>query len=248
MGIVEGKVILVTGAASGIGRATAIRLAKEGAKVAAADINEAGVKETADMIGGTALTLKVDISKSAEVEAMVKKVVEAYGRLDCAVNNAGTDAKLGVTIEQTDEATFDRVFSINVRGTWLCMKYELIQMHKQGSGVIVNVSSALGVRAVPGFSSYVSTKFAIVGLTKSAALENAKRGILINAMCPAAVRTPMLDRTEGVDWDAAQPMGRTGTVDEVAAGVLWLCSDESSFCTGIELLLDGGWTAGGAPA
>jgi NAD(P)-dependent dehydrogenase (short-subunit alcohol dehydrogenase family) len=164
--------------------------------------------------------------------------------LDCAVNNAGVEAKLGDTVEQTQEKDFERVMNINIKGTWLCMKNELLQMHRQESGVIVNVASVLGTIGVPGFSSYVASKHAIVGLTKCAALENATKGIRVNAMCPAAVQTPMLDRAEGVDWSATQPMGRTGRVEEVANGVLWLCSEESSFTTGHTLLLDGGWAAG----
>ncbi len=241
------KVVLVTGAGSGIGQAVARKLAEEGAKVMVVDINAKGGEQTVSMIkaaGKEAAFFKADITQAVETEAMVLKTVEQYGHLDCAVNNAGVEAKLGDTVEQTQEKDFERVMNINIKGTWLCMKNELLQMHRQESGVIVNVASVLGTIGVPGFSSYVASKHAIVGLTKCAALENATKGIRVNAMCPAAVQTPMLDRAEGVDWSATQPMGRTGRVEEVANGVLWLCSEESSFTTGHTLLLDGGWAAG----
>lgn len=247
MGRVDGKIVLVTGAGSGIGREGAMVLAREGATVIAADINGEGAEGAAAAIrkeGGKAQALRVDITRSDQVRGMIEKIVAEHKRLDCAVNNAGVEAKLGARLEETEEADFDRLIGINLKGTWLCMKYEIPQMRRQGGGVIVNTASALGLIGCLGFSSYVASKHAIVGLTKCAALENAKDGIRINALCPAATRTPMLDRAEGVDWDAVQPMGRTGTVAEAAQGMLWLCSDESSFTTGHTLLLDGGWVAG----
>ncbi|MBD3271852.1 MAG: glucose 1-dehydrogenase [Elusimicrobia bacterium] len=243
----DGKISLITGAGSGIGQAIAKRFAVEGARVVVVDINEAGGIKTVDMIkkaGGEAVFIKANITILEQAQSMVTETVQRFGKLDCAVNNAGVEAKLGDMIETTQEQDFDRVIGINVKGTWLCMKFELIQMHKQGCGSIVNVASVLGTIGVPGFSSYVASKHAIVGLTKCAALENATKGIRVNALCPAAVQTPMLDRAEGVDWSATQPMGRTGNVDEAASGALWLCSDESSFTSGHTLLLDGCWAAG----
>lgn len=246
MGRFNDKVVLITGSGSGMGKETAIRIAKEGAKVIVADRNEEGAKDTVQKIqaaGGEALALKVDITKTAEVENMIKQIVAKYGRLDCAVNNAGIEANAGETFEDTSEEMFDRVIGINVKGTWTCMKYELIQMQKQGQGVICNVASVLGIVGIDGFSSYVASKHAIVGLTKCAAIENARKGIRVNACCPAAVRTPMLDRADAVDWDETTPMKRVGRVDEVANGIMFLISDESTFTTGHTLLLDGGIAA-----
>lgn len=247
MKAMEDKVTLVTGAGAGMGRVIALKLAEEGGKIVAVDLDSDNGLETVKMIeeaGGQATFFNANIADPDQVEAMIKTAVDSYGRLDCAVNNAGVEAKLGDTVEQTSIEDFDRVFGVNVRGTWLCMRQELIQMQKQGYGVIVNVASALGLIGVEGFSSYVSTKHAMVGLTKCAALENATKNIRVNALCPAAVRTPMLDRATGIDWDSTTPMQRVGTVDEVANGALFLCSDASSFTTGHTLLLDGGWVAG----
>ena len=241
------KVVLVTGAGSGIGQATAIRLSLEGAKIIIADIDQPAGENTWKKIqqsGKEAILIKVDISKAKEVADMIARIVEKFNRIDCAVNNAGIDARFGDTVDKTEEIDFDRVINVNVKGTWLCMKYELLQMHKQGWGNIVNIASILGIVGAPNFSAYVASKHAIVGLTKSAALENARNGVRINAVCPSAIRTPLLDRALGVDWSTVQPMGRTGTVDEVANGVLWLCSKESSFTTGHTLFIDGGLAAG----
>ncbi|MDP3480845.1 MAG: SDR family NAD(P)-dependent oxidoreductase, partial [Desulfoprunum sp.] len=198
----ENKVILVTGAGSGMGKAVALKLIKNGAAVVIADINYDAAKRVETEIlrdGGKATAVKVDISVSAEVENMIKLIVDTYGKLDIAINNAGIEGKLGELIEQIPEMDFDRLFSVNVKGTWLCMKHELIQMKKQGFGNIVNMSSVLGTVGCPGFSSYAATKHAVAGLTRSAAVENAPLGIRINACCPAAVQTPMLDRATGID-------------------------------------------------
>lgn len=246
MGKFEDKIVLITGAGSGMGRLTALKMAAEGATIVVADINYDGAVDTVKEIektSGKAFALKVDISKAIEVEAMIKLITDKYSRLDIAVNNAGIEGKLGQTVEQIEEKDFDRLFSINVKGTWLCLKYELLQMKKQGFGNIVNMSSVLGLVGCPGFSSYDASKHAIVGLTKSAAVENATLGIRINACCPAAVQTPMLDRATGIDWSTTTPMKRVGTVDEVANAVMWLCSDDSSFTTGYCLVLDGGLSA-----
>ncbi len=246
MGKFKNKIILITGAGSGMGKIAANKMASEGATIIAADINYEGAVSTVGEIeknSGKAIAVRVDISKASDVENLVKTIVDKSGRLDIAINNAGIEGKLGQTLEQIEEVDFDRLFSINVKGTWLCMKYELQQMKKQGFGNIVNMASVLGLVGCPGFSSYDASKHAIVGLTQSAAVENAPLGIRINACCPAAVQTPMLDRASGIDWSTTTPMQRVGTTDEVANAIMWLCSDESSFSTGSCLVLDGGLSA-----
>ena len=248
----EGKVALVTGGSSGIGRATALAFAKEGATVVIADILVEAGEETVRMIkgaGSEAILIKTDVSKAAEVEAVIKKTVESYGRLDYAVNNAGIEGDTAPTADCTEE-NWDRVININLKGAWLCMKYEIPQMLAQGGGAIVNISSIAGLVGVPGLvCAYVASKHGILGLTKIAALEYAKAGIRVNAVCPGPIRTPMLDRFIGgrpeveAQFEALEPVGRIGKPEEIAEAVVWLCSDAASFVTGHPLAVDGGWVA-----
>ena len=246
-----GKVVLVTGAASGIGRAVALAFGRAGAAVVVADVAVDGGHSTAAMIvegGGKALFVATDVTQASEVAAMVDKTVQRYGRLDCAVNSAGLFEE-GSTLAELDEAVYDRVMNVNVKGAWLSMKYQLRQMGQQGSGAIVNLSSAFGAVGAPGQAVYAASKHALAGLTKSAALEHAKDGIRVNAVCAGAVRTPMLARAVGREpalekkLRAAHPMGRFAEPAEIAHAVLWLCSEQASFVTGHELSVDGGFTA-----
>ena len=250
-GRVTGKVALVTGGSSGIGRATAQIFAREGAKVVVADVNVEGSEETVGLIraaGGEAVFLKTDVAQATEVEAMVKKAVETYGRLDCAFNNAGIEGALQPTIEY-DVTVWDRVLSINLRGVWLCMKTEIRQMLSQGGGAIVNTASAAGLVAVPGMSAYVAAKHGVVGLTKTAALEYAKAGIRVNAVCPGGVDTPMVQRVFSSNPQfaeaaaSAEPVGRLAQPAEIGEAVVWLCSDAASFVTGLPMAVDGGMVA-----
>jgi NAD(P)-dependent dehydrogenase (short-subunit alcohol dehydrogenase family) len=250
-GQLDGKVALVTGAGSGIGRASALTCAREGAKVMVADIVVEGGEETVQLVkntGGDASFIKVDVSKAADVEAMVNRVVETYGRIDCAHNNAGIEGQLASTDEYSEEM-FNRVIAINLTGVWLCMKYEIPHMLKQGSGAIVNTASGAGLVGVAGMSAYVASKHGVVGLTKTAALEYAKSGIRVNAVCPGLIQTPMVERLTnaqpqlGEALVAAEPIGRTGRPEEIAESVLWLCSDAASFVTGHAMSVDGGYVA-----
>jgi len=250
-GRLDGKITVVTGGSSGIGRATALIFAREGAKVVVADMSVAGGEETVRLIqaaGGKAVFSKTDVSQPAEVEAMVRKAVETYGRLDCAFNNAGIEGVIQPTVEY-GETDWDRVIAINLKGVWLCMKAELQQMLKQGSGAIVNTASVAGLIGLPGFSAYVAAKHGVNGLTKTAALEYAKAGIRVNAVCPGAIRTPMFERgirdNPGMEEQivAAEPIGRMAAPAEVGEAVVWLCSDAASFVTGLPMAVDGGWVA-----
>lgn len=250
-GRLEGKVALITGAGSGIGRASALACAREGAKVMVADIIVAGGEETVQLIknaGGEAAFIKVDVSQAAEVAAMVNKVVETYGRLDCAFNNAGVEGEFTSTAEYS-EAGFDKVLAVNLKGVWLCMKYEVPQLLKQGGGAIVNTASGAGLIGVAGLSAYVASKHGVVGLTKTAALEYAKSGIRVNAVCPGVIQTPMVARLTAHQPQmaeamvAAEPMGRAGKPEEIAEAVVWLCSDAASFVTGHAMSVDGGYVA-----
>ena len=247
----ENKVVIVTGAASGIGRATALAFAKEGAKVAVCDVLSEGGNKTVNMIqeaGGEASFIYCDVSKASDVKRMVETVIDKYKKLDIAFNNAGMEGKQALLADSTED-NWDEVIGINLKGVWACMKYELKEMLKNKSGIIVNTSSIAGEVGFPGICAYDASKHGIVGLTQTAALEYAKEGIRINAVCPGVIRTPMIDRfTKGdknVENQFAQqePMGRLGEPEEIADAVLWLCSGKSSFVTGEAIPIDGGWVA-----
>ena len=246
--LLKNKVALVTGGSSGIGRATALACAREGAKVAVADIVVAGGEETVQLVkdaGGEAIFIKADMTKAADLEAMVNTIVETYGRLDCAHNNAGIEGALGKTANY-EEAEWDKVIAIDLTGVWLCMKYEITAMLKNGAGAIVNTASAAGLIGVPNMPAYAASKHGVVGLTKTAALEYAKAGIRVNCVCPGIIQTPMVSRLTGErpgmfeKIATAEPIGRVGQPEEIAESVVWLCSDLASFVTGHAMSVDGG--------
>lgn len=246
----EGKVVIVTGAAAGIGRAAALSFAKEGAKVVVSDIQEQGGQQTVADIkatGGEAIFVKADVSKSAEVAMLVSTAVSTYGRLDCAYNNAATEGVAGPIADCTEE-NWDKVVNTNLKGVWLCMKYELEVMLKQGSGAIVNCSSLTGVVGFPNVAAYTASKHGVLGLTKAASLDYAKSGVRINAVCPGIIDTDMANRFAGGNPDVLaylatlEPIGRLGKPEEVAAAVLWLASSEASFVNGAGLMVDAGMT------
>lgn len=247
----EGKVALVTGSASGMGRAIAMAFAAEGASVLAADISAAGNDETVAAIaaaGGMAAAVTTDVSDAAAVQAMVAAAVDRFGRLDCAVNAAAIEGE-SVPLGDLDDALFDRVMAINTRSVYLCMKHEIAAMLAAGNGgAIVNIASTNSYRPQPHQSAYTASKFAVLGLTKSAAIDYAPKGIRINAICPGAIDTPMLrnamerrGRNEADTVARLSLVGRFGQVDEIANAALWLCSDESSFTVGHALAVDGGY-------
>jgi NAD(P)-dependent dehydrogenase (short-subunit alcohol dehydrogenase family) len=247
----EGKVALVTGAGSGIGRATAQAFAREGARVVVADVNVAGLNETVRLIqeaGGQAYGVQADVSQPAQVQQMVDTALAEFGRLDAAVNNAGIEGEQAALAEASAE-NWDRVIGINLRGAWSCMKAEIPAMLRSGGGAIVNMSSVAGLVGFANISPYVASKHGMVGLTRTAALEYAKQGIRVNAVCPGAIDTPMIDRFTRGDasaraaMDAMHPMGRMGRPEEIAEVAIWLCSDRASFVTGHALPVDGGMTA-----
>ena len=246
----EGKVALVTGGSSGIGRATSLTFAREGAKVVVADVDIEGGDETVRRIrkaGGEAVFVKTDVSKHAEVNALIDKAVQTYGRLDYAFNNAGIEGPTVSTVDHTEEE-WDSVIDINLKGVWLCMKYEIPQMLRQGGGAIVNTSSISGLVSNPNMSAYNASKHGINGLTKSAAIEYARAGIRVNAVCPGAINTPMMERVKALDPRETQtieqsPAGRMASPEEVAEPVVWLCSDAASFVTGHTMCVDGGLIA-----
>ncbi len=247
--IFANKVALVTRGSFGIGRATAIAFARRGAKVVIADWIED--QETIQLIkneGGEALAVKCDVSNSAEVRSVIEKTLSAFGRLDFAFNNAGIEGSMGTTQDCTEE-NWDKTISVNLKGIWHCMKFEIPEMLKQGKGVIVNCASIAGLVGFPGLPAYVASKHGVIGLTKTAALECVKLGIRVNAVCPGAIKTPMIDRLTGNkkeaedQFAAMEPMGRLGQPEEVANAVIWLCSDDSSFVTGHAMAVDGGWIA-----
>lgn len=245
------KIALVTGGGSGIGQTTALLFAREGATVAVVDIDPDGGQETVQQItevGGTAVFIRADVSRDDDVAGMVREVVGRYGRLDVAFNNAGIEGD-AVRTADVSEADFDRIMAVNVKGVWLCLKHEIPQMIAQGGGVIVNTASVAGLVGTHSMPVYGASKHAVIGLTKSAALEYARKDIRINAVCPSVIDTPMVQR--GFDtfpqFVAAtkriNPMRRLGRTEEVAAAVLWLCSDAASFVNGAALPVDGGFTA-----
>jgi NAD(P)-dependent dehydrogenase (short-subunit alcohol dehydrogenase family) len=243
----EGKVALVTGAASGIGRASSLAFARGGAKVAVADINVDGGEETVRMIeaaGGEALFVRTDVSQAADVAALIESVVQRFGRLDCAHNNAGILGRFAPTADCAEEE-FDRTIAINLRGVFLCLKHEIPQMLASGGGAIVNTSSVAGLVAQPGLSAYTASKHGVAGLTKAAAIEYAQHGIRVNAVCPGFIDTPMtapFSKARDYSKDPTLPMRRLGTPEEVAEAVVWLCSDAASYVTGHLLTVDGALT------
>ncbi len=250
-GRLDGKIALITGAGSGIGRASALTFAREGAKVAVADKLVDGGQETVRMVeaaGGTASFIEVDVSDAASVEAMVNATVETYGHIDCAYNNAGIEGQVAPTDSYADDM-FDKVIAVNLTGVWLCMKYEIPRLLEHGGGAIVNTASGAGLIGVAGLSAYVASKHGVIGLTKTAALEYAKSGIRVNAVCPGLIQTPMVERLTadqpqlGEALVAMEPVGRTGRPEEIAESVVWLCSDAASFVTGHAMSVDGGFVA-----
>jgi NAD(P)-dependent dehydrogenase (short-subunit alcohol dehydrogenase family) len=248
----SGKVALVTGSASGIGRACAQLFAKEGASVVVSDVALEGGQQTVRFIeedGGEASFVEADVSKAAQVEALVGRALEAYGRLDYAFNNAGIEGRMATNTADYSEEDWDRVIAVNLKGVWLCMKHEIPQMLRQEGGSIVNNSSVEGLVGLPGTSAYAASKHGIVGLTKTAALEYAQSGIRVNAVCPGLIRTPMVERYTGGDpeteaqFAAVEPVGRMGSAEEVAEAVVWLCSEAASFVTGHAMAVDGAYVA-----
>ncbi|MDH4037939.1 MAG: SDR family oxidoreductase [Candidatus Krumholzibacteria bacterium] len=249
-GVLDGKVALVTGAGSGIGRACAVAMAADGAKVVVSDITPA--EETLEDIrrlGGEAIFTRCDVSKSAEVGALVQSAIKHYGRLDCACNNAGIGGVNALTGDYPEDS-WEQVIGVNLTGVWLCTKHEIAAMLEHGGGSIVNMASILGTVGFAGAAAYVSAKHGVLGLTKTAAIEYAPRGIRVNAVCPGFIETPLLEHagiSKGTETYTAiaglHPMKRMGTPEEVAAMVVWLCSDAASFVTGTSMLVDGGYTA-----
>jgi NAD(P)-dependent dehydrogenase (short-subunit alcohol dehydrogenase family) len=248
-----GKAALVTGAGSGIGAATALAFAAAGAKVAAVDWSEEaahGICRRIGAAGGTAVPIVADVSQAEDVERMVTSAADAFGRIDCAFNNAGVSTVRG-PITETDDAVWHRVIAVNLTGVWLCLKHQIAHMLARGGGAIVNASSIGGLIGTPNMSPYIASKHGVVGLTRSLAIETAERGIRINAVCPGWTRTPMVEKSladaaaAGMPVPIAgfQPIGRLGEPEEVAEVVLWLCSDAASFVTGAAIAADGGYTA-----
>ena len=250
-GQLSGKVTLVTGGGSGIGKATSLAFAREEAKVVVADLNVSGGEETVRLIqdtGGEATFVQADVAQAGPVEAMVQEAVRAYGRLDCAFNNAGVSGGRGL-IHEYSEDDWDRVTGINLKGVWLCMKYEIIQMLAQGGGAIVNTASVMGLVGGSRSPAYGASKHGVVGLTRTAAVGYAQSGIRVNAVCPGYIRTPLIEQGALTDPGgeeriiARHPVGRLGTPEEVAESVVWLCSDAASFVTGHAMAVDGGYVA-----
>jgi NAD(P)-dependent dehydrogenase (short-subunit alcohol dehydrogenase family) len=249
-GSYTGKVAFVTGAGSGIGRATALAFAREGASVVVADVSEQGNRETAHMIeelGGRTLALRCDVTRAGDVRSVLERTIETFGRLDVAFNNAGVEQEEAATAELAEEV-WDRVIDIDLRGVFLCMKHEIPLMLEQGGGAIVNTSSGAGVKGFPMGAAYVAAKHGVIGLTRAAALDYARANIRVNAVCPGIIDTQMMDRVTGDTPEGRQrvisqePIGRMGTPEEIAAAVLWLCSDAASFVVGHAIVVDGGQT------
>jgi NAD(P)-dependent dehydrogenase (short-subunit alcohol dehydrogenase family) len=252
VGIFEGKVALITGSGGGLGAASALAFAREGAKVVVADVNITGGRQTVQMIekaGGKAIFVKADVSNQADVKALVAKTIESYGRLDYAHNNAGVEHAPAPLTELTEEA-WDRTLRINLKGVWLCLKYEIPQMAKNGGGAIVNTSSVAGLHGTRQHGAYGASKWGVISLTKTAALENGAAGVRVNAVCPGAMSgTAMWDFLVSFAPDMPSrvpstiPLGRTCKPEEIAQTVVWLCSDAASYVTGHTMVVDGGSTA-----
>jgi NAD(P)-dependent dehydrogenase (short-subunit alcohol dehydrogenase family) len=249
--IFRGKSALVTGAAAGIGYATAKMFAEAGASVALIDANGEAVSKAAESMvaaGHHAVALECDVSNEGQVEQVLGRAVSIFGRLDVACNNAGIHVA-AVEMADATGTDFDHLMSINLRGVWNCMKYELTQMRQQGEGSIVNVSSTNGLIGNPGLGAYTASKHGVIGLTRSAALDYASKGIRVNAVCPGAVHTPMIERAIAAYPDAMKtviesiPLGRFGRPEEIASAVLWLSSPQASFAIGSVVVIDGGYTA-----
>jgi NAD(P)-dependent dehydrogenase (short-subunit alcohol dehydrogenase family) len=245
------KIALVTGAAGGIGRATARALAQAGAQVVVSDIEKDGGLETVDVIsdeGGDAIFIEADVTNGADVAGLIQAIVDRFGCLDCAVNNAGIEGTIARTAD-ISEAEFDQLMAVNIKGIWLCMKHEIPQMLRQGQGAIVNMASVAGLIGAHSMGAYAATKHAVVGLTRTAAVEYAGKGLRINAVCPAIIQTAMYERAIAALPKLAEgairnnPSHRLGQPEEVAQAVLWLCSDAASFTTGAALTVDGGLAA-----
>ena len=253
--LLEGKIALVTGGTSGIGRATAGIFAREGAKVVVADVLEEGGEETARMIedaGGEAAFVRCDVTDPGSVEALVKRVVELHGRLDCAFNNAGIEGVPNARVADNEVENFDRVIGVNLKGVFLCMKYEIPVMLEQGGGAIVNTGSSAGISAEAGMAVYSASKGGVLQITKAAAVEYARSGIRINAVCPGGVDTPMVERIAGQSVAGFREQfmlpprmsrGKIGAPREIGEAVAWLASDQASFITGHCMSVDGGLTA-----
>jgi len=242
------KVALVTGGSSGIGRATALEFARQGAKVVIASRRVKESEETVSLIqahGGTATFIKTDVTQAVQVENLIDKTVTTYGQIDYAFNNAGAEGNHALGIEQTEE-TWDLIIDTNLKGVWLSMKYQILQMLKQGGGVIVNNASIAGMIGLPNGSIYAASKHGVIGLTKTIALEHAKDNIRLNCVCPGGVETDMLNRffskEDKIQMTALHPIGRLGQPEEIAKSVIWLCSDAASFITGQSIAIDGGFT------
>ena len=252
-GILAGKTALVTGGASGIGRATALAMAREGARVAVSDLSEESAASTVALInqaGGQAIAIGGDVANEADVEAMVARTIAAFGRLDCAFNNAGISPRnVGPTGQRTHEmsqASFDAMLAVNLTGVFLCMKHEIPHMLAQGGGSIVNTASIAGLIGLPSATNYVASKHGVVGITKTAAMEYAKDNIRVNCVNPGYIKTPMTDPTMAERYDTLMtkvPMNRLGTADEIAEAVVWMLSDRASFMTGASHIIDGGYYA-----
>ncbi|MBF2708527.1 SDR family oxidoreductase [Flavobacterium soyangense] len=245
----KNKVALVTGGSFGIGRATAIAFARKGTKVVIADWIEN--QETMDLIknlGGEAIFVKCDVSKDNDVRDLIEKTISTFGHLDYAFNNAGIEGIMASTEDCTEE-NWDKTIGVNLKGIWLCMKYEIPEMLKRGKGAIVNCASVAGLVGFQGLPAYVASKHGVIGLTKTAALEYAKLGIRVNVVCPGVIQTPMIDRLTGKKKETIEqftnlePIGRFGYPEEIATAVIWLCSDEASFVTGLAMPVDGGFVA-----